>query len=81
MTKNNRSEKNKTSLHNYARYSSIALQMMVVVAVGVWGGVQLDQLLELKFPILTILLSFVSVATAIYLAIKDVINSNKKNDE
>jgi Mn2+/Fe2+ NRAMP family transporter len=82
MTKNNRSGKNKTNLHSYARYSSIALQMMVIITAGVWGGVQLDKLLNLTFPLLSILLSFVSVAMAIYLAIKDFLNSNnKKNDE
>lgn len=82
MTKNNRSVKNKTNLRNYARYSSMALQMMVIVTAGVWGGVELDKLLNINFPLLTILLSIASVAIAIYISIKDFIKSDKKkNDE
>ena len=60
-------------LYNYARYTSIALQMLVVIVLGVGGGVLLDKWLGLKFPVFTLLLSVVSVATAIYVAIKDFI--------
>ncbi|MFW6227487.1 MAG: AtpZ/AtpI family protein [Bacteroidota bacterium] len=74
----NNKDKSKGNLHDYARYSSIAIQMLVIITAGVWGGVQLDKLLNLKFPLLTILLSFASVGIAIYISIKDFINTDKK---
>jgi len=57
----------------YARYSSLAFQMMAIIGLGVFGGVKLDQWLELKFPVFTLILSVVSVFAAIYTAVKDLI--------
>ena len=64
---------NKNKLFNYARYSGIAFQMMIVIVAGVWGGVELDKLLNIEFPVVTIVLSLLSVGIAIYIAIKDLI--------
>lgn len=75
--KNNHKKKNNTNLRNYARYSSIAIQMMVIVTAGVWGGVELDKMISWKFPVLTILLALISVSVAIYISIKDFIKSDK----
>jgi len=63
----------KNQLPDYARYSSIAMQMLVIIAGGIFGGYQLDKYLDLKFPIFTVVLSFLSVAFAIYIVIKDLI--------
>jgi hypothetical protein len=51
----------------------MALQMGAVVALGAWGGVKLDELVGLKFPIFTLVLILASVAIAIYISIKDFI--------
>ena len=64
-------EKKKKQLNNYAKYSSIAFQMMAIILVGVFGGYKLDAWIGLKFPVFTILLSLLSVGFAIYTAIKD----------
>ncbi len=69
----NKLKDSKKYLDSYARYSSIAIQMGVVIAAGVIGGYYLDQWTQLSFPMFTIVLSFVSVAIAIYLAIKDLL--------
>ncbi|MCF8217953.1 MAG: AtpZ/AtpI family protein [Bacteroidales bacterium] len=69
----NKNNNNKNKLFNYARYSGIAFQMMIVIIAGVWGGVELDKLLNTEFPVLTIVLSLLSVGVAIYIAIKDLI--------
>ncbi len=61
----------KKPLNNYARYSSIAMQMLVIIVLGVWGGVLLDKYIGIKFPIFTVLLSLGSVSLAIYVAVKD----------
>ncbi|MCX6234899.1 MAG: AtpZ/AtpI family protein [Bacteroidetes bacterium] len=73
--KNQKSKKR--SLDNYARYSSIAFQMLFIILAGVFAGVKLDDLVNIRFPVFTIILSLGSVVLAIYYAIKDVI---KKDD-
>jgi len=66
-------DRRKNQLNNYAKYSSIALQMLVIILAGVWGGVKLDEWLKLSFPVFTVILSFLSVAAAIYTVIKDLL--------
>jgi hypothetical protein len=61
------------TLKGYARYSSLALQMGVIITLGTLGGLKLDKLINLKFPVFTLILSLVSVAIAIYLALKDLL--------
>ena len=63
----------KSSLPEYARYSSLGLQMLVIIAGGIFGGYMLDKYLNFKFPLFTVMFSFLSVAFAIYYAIKDFI--------
>ena len=70
------SEKNPTKkptnrLNDYARYSSIGFQMIAVVLIGVWGGIQLDKLVAFKFPVFTVVLSISSVFISLYLVLKD----------
>ena len=67
-------------LHNYAYYSSIGIEMGVIIALGVFGGVQLDKWLNLK-PLFTIVLSLASVGIAIYVMIKPVLLPKKTKDE
>jgi hypothetical protein len=47
--------------------------MLIIILVGVFGGVKLDQLVDLRFPVFTVLLSIISVSLAIYSAVKDFI--------
>ncbi|HOY30747.1 MAG TPA: AtpZ/AtpI family protein [Bacteroidales bacterium] len=68
----------KAPLDDYARYSSIALQMLVIIVLGIGGGYLLDRWTGLKFPVFTVVLSFLSVAVAIYVAIKDFIKKSNR---
>ena len=78
MKKNEKSSKKQNnSLNQYARFSSIAIQMGVIIGVSVWGGRKLDAKLNLNKPYLTIVLSLVGVALALYLIIREVINMGK----
>lgn len=63
----------KNPLPDYARYSSIAIQMLVIIAGGIFGGYKLDGFLHLKFPVFTVIFSFLSVAFAICFVIKDLL--------
>jgi F0F1-type ATP synthase assembly protein I len=60
-------------IHDFARYSGLAFQMIGIILVTVWGGVKLDKLTGWKTPVFTIVLSLLGVFAAIYPAIKDFI--------
>ena len=63
----------KNKLYDYAKYSSMAIQMLVIITGGIFGGYKLDEHLKLKFPVFTVIFSFLSVALAIYYATKDLL--------
>lgn len=62
----------KREANNYIKYSSMGIQMAAIITGGVFGGIQLDKWLKLKFPVFTLVLTLVSVFLAIYYFIKDV---------
>ena len=55
----------------YARFSGLAIQMMLIIAAGMYGGFRLDKYSGWKFPVFTVVLSLLSVVAAIWYAIKD----------
>jgi F0F1-type ATP synthase assembly protein I len=65
-------EQNKRALSNYAKYSSMAFQMLVIILLGIFAGYKLDLWLHTK-PVLTILLSLSSVILAIYFVTRDLL--------
>ena len=65
--------KKKKALNNYARYSSIAFQMLLIILAGVFGGRELDRWLELQFPVFTLILTILAVVLSIYFVIKDLL--------
>jgi F0F1-type ATP synthase assembly protein I len=70
-------QKSKNSLNNYIKYSNMAIQMAVIIVIGVFGGIKLDKLLKLNFPLFTVIFSLLSVFFAIYLSVKDLFKKNK----
>lgn len=70
--------KKKKLLDNYARYSSIAFQMLIIILIGVFGGYKLDQWLRLKFPVFTVILSITAVILSIYTVTKDLLKQGNK---
>lgn len=66
-------EKRKKALSNYAKYSSIAFQMLLIILAGVFGGRELDRWLELQFPVFTLILTILAVILSIYVVIKDLL--------
>lgn len=53
------------------KYLNMPFQMLAIIALGVFGGIHLDKLLKIEFPVFTILLALVAVSLAIYYIIKD----------
>lgn len=71
------SNKKKKQLNDYARYSGMAFQMMAVILLGAFAGVKLDEVLNLKIPVFTLVFTLLAVGIAMYLFIKDVIKPKK----
>jgi F0F1-type ATP synthase assembly protein I len=70
--KNQKSPGNK-GINDFARYSGIAFQMVAIILLTTWGGIQLDKIVNFKTPVFTIILSLLGVFAAIYTAVKDFI--------
>jgi F0F1-type ATP synthase assembly protein I len=70
--KNLKSPENK-GLNDFARYSGIAFQMIAIILITTWGGIELDKLAKFNTPVFTIILSLLGVFAAIYTALKDFI--------
>ena len=75
--KQKKAEKTAKSLSDYGKYSSLAFQMVTIILIGVIGGMKLDQWLKPKFPVFTVVLSFLSVILALYYSLKDFIRFKK----
>lgn len=70
----------KKGLSKFARFSSLGIQMGVIIALFTWLGTYLDDKYQTKTAWWTIGLSLFGVVAALALVIKEVINMSK-NDE
>jgi F0F1-type ATP synthase assembly protein I len=70
--KNLKNPENK-GLNDFAKYSGMAFQMIAVILITTWGGIELDKLVKFNTPVFTIILSLLGVFAAIYTALKDFI--------
>lgn len=68
------------TLSNYAIYSNMGIEMGVIIAIGVFGGVKLDQKWDCA-PTFTIILSLSAVSIAIYTMIRTVLRTQKKSKD
>ncbi|MBP5205780.1 MAG: AtpZ/AtpI family protein [Bacteroidales bacterium] len=68
------------TLSNYAIYSNMGIEMGVIIAIGVFGGVKLDQKWDCA-PTFTIILSLSAVGIAIYTMIRTVLRTQKKSKD
>lgn len=66
-------KQNNNDLKNYARYSGMAVQMVVIIAVMTYAGVWLDERREAETPVFTLILSLLGVFAALYSVLKDFI--------
>ncbi len=71
-------QKPKKPLPNFAKYSSMAFQMGIIIFAAAFGGIKLDAYItSIEFPVFTLVLTIVGVFAAVYLSIRDLIKSNK----
>jgi uncharacterized membrane protein YfcA len=67
-------KKTKRPLNQFLKFSGIAMQMGVIISIGAYAGVKLDEYLEKEFPLFTLLFSLFAVFSALYYVIKEVIH-------
>ena len=60
-----------------ASYSGMAFQMGVIIAGGTYGGIKLDEWLNLS-PLFTIVCALASIALAVYVMINKLTQINQK---
>lgn len=61
----------------FFKFSTMAIQMAVIIGLAVWGGQKLDARSPRKTPVWTIVLSLVGIFAAMYIALKDIIRPRK----
>ena len=64
----------------YARYSSMAIQMALIIGGGSYLGHWLDSRSDSDFALWTLILSLSSVILALYIVLKQVIDHGKRDD-
>jgi F0F1-type ATP synthase assembly protein I len=69
-------DEDRTKINGFARYSGLAFEMLGIIALGTWGGYNLDAWFNTK-PLLTAILSLLSVFFALYIVLKDFIGHAK----
>ena len=80
-SENNQNQKKNNQLNDYARFSGIGFQMIVIIGLGVYLGVRLDEKYPNKYKLFTIILSLLSIAIALFNVIRQVteITNKQKN--
>jgi F0F1-type ATP synthase assembly protein I len=73
---NQKKEKNnpENGLSAYSRYSTIAIEMVVIILIASFGGVKLDKAAGTE-PVFTVILSLLGVVTAMWLVIKEALRN------
>ena len=65
----------------FLRFSNIAIQMGAIIGLSTWGGVKLDAHFKTQRPYYTIVLSLLGIGIALYVVIKDVIDTSKNDQD
>jgi F0F1-type ATP synthase assembly protein I len=75
MTEKNKNKDN--PLKFYAKYSSLAFQMIVIVIAGAFGGKALDGWLKWDFPVFTVVFTILFVIMSIVYGMREIFKNNK----
>ncbi len=75
-----REKKPKERLNAFARFSGIGFQMIIIIGLGVYAGVQLDKNYPNKYSLFTIICSLAAIGIALYTVIKQVTDFSNKNN-
>jgi Na+-driven multidrug efflux pump len=56
----------------YAKYSSLALQMIVIIVGAAFGGKEIDKIVDIGFPVFTVGLTIISVVAAVIYGMREI---------
>jgi len=56
----------------YAKYSSLALQMIAIIVAAAFGGKEIDKVVDIKFPVFTVGLTILSVIAAVIYGMREI---------
>ncbi len=65
----------------YAKYSSLAIQMGVIIVAGAFGGKELDKLIAWKFPVFTLVLTILGVIISVLYGMRELFRYNRGSGE
>lgn len=66
-------QKNKNKFDDFIRYSSLGFEMMVIIALGTFGGYKIDQWMNNEFKGFTLGLMIVSVVLSVIYGIRNIL--------
>lgn len=70
----------KRKANKYVKFSSLGIQMGLIIYAFVWGGMFLDEYYEMSTPWFTVVLSLFGVIGSLILTIREVIKMSKDDD-
>jgi len=65
-------KKKDNPLKFYAKYSSLAFQMIAIILIGAFGGRELDKIVAGEFPIFTVTLTILCVIGATIYGMREI---------
>jgi hypothetical protein len=74
----NRNNDKQSGLQNYARYSGLAFQMILIILAFVWAGKKIDEIYFQGHSIFIIVFSLLGVFFSIYVVFKDLLKFTKR---
>lgn len=74
----NQNQKKNNPLNAYSRFSAIGIQMIVIISLGVFVGIKLDEKYPNKYKLFTIIFSFLAIGIAIYSVIRQITDFTNK---
>lgn len=63
--------------NKFIRFSSLSIQMIILIGGGAWGGQVLDHRANNEKPYYTILFSLLGIGASLYFVIKEASNMSK----
>lgn len=64
-----------STLKFYAKYSTLAFQMIAIIVGGAFGGKALDNWVKWDFPVFTLVLTILSVVGAVFYGMRGLFRS------
>jgi len=72
LEKQDHNKKKDSPLKFYAKYSSLALQMIAIILAGAFGGKAIDKKVSFEFPVFTLALTILAVVIATIYGMREI---------